>query len=101
MCVSVTTGKNQYAPESPPGAAETNPIVIHQDAGSIPGLAQVGWGSGITVSCGVSRRHGLDPTLLWLWCRPAAAALIRPLPWELPYAAGAAIKRKKKKNPRN
>jgi len=35
--------------------------------------------------------------LLWLWCRPAAAALIRPIAWELPYAAGVALKRKKKK----
>ena len=35
--------------------------------------------------------------LLWLWCRSAAMALIRPLAWELPYAAGAALKKKKKK----
>ena len=35
--------------------------------------------------------------LLWLWCRPAAAALIRPLVWELAYAAGVDIARKKKK----
>jgi len=32
-----------------------------------------------------------------LWCRPAAAAPIRPLAWELPYATGVALKRKKKK----
>ena len=32
--------------------------------------------------------------LLWLWCRPAAAAPIRPLAWELPYAICAAIKGK-------
>ena len=31
---------------------------------------------------------------LWLWCRPAAAALIWPLAWELPYATGAALKNK-------
>jgi len=36
------------------------------------------------------------PVLLWLRCRPAAAAPIQPLGWELPYAAGAALKRKKK-----
>ena len=33
---------------------------------------------------------------LWLWCRPEAAAPIGPLDWELPYAAGTTIKRKKK-----
>ena len=33
--------------------------------------------------------------MLWLWHRPAAAALIRPLAWELPYAAGMALKSKK------
>ena len=34
--------------------------------------------------------------MLWLWCRPAAAAPIRPLVWELPYAMGVALKVKKK-----
>ena len=58
------------------------------------------WLSGLkdpAVSCGVGLRHGLDLALLWLWCRPAAAALIAPLAWELPYAASAALKSKKKK----
>ena len=32
-----------------------------------------------------------------LWCRPAAVALIRPLAWEPPNAAGAALKRQDKK----
>ena len=41
----------------------------------------------------------LDPGLLWLWCRWAAAAPIRPLARELPYAANGALKRKKKKKP--
>ena len=49
------------------------------------------------MSCGIGRRGGSDPTLLWLWCRPAAAALIRPLAWELPDAMGAALKIKKRK----
>ena len=40
---------------------------------------------------------GLDPVSLWLWHRPAAAALIWPIDWELPYATGVAIKRKEKK----
>ena len=34
--------------------------------------------------------------LLWLWCRLAAVALIQPLAWEIPYAVGVALKRKKK-----
>ena len=46
---------------------------------------------------GVGRRRGSDPTLLWLWCGPAAGALIQPLAWEPPYAAGAALKRQEKK----
>ena len=54
----------------------------------------VGRGSGIAVSCGVGCRCAFDLALLWLWCRTAAVALIRPLAWELPYAAGAALKSK-------
>ena len=47
--------------------------------------------------CGIGRRRGLDPALLWLWRELAARAPIQPLAWELPYAAGAALKRQKKK----
>ena len=54
-----------------------NPTSVHEDAGSIPDLTK-------------------DPALLWLWCRPAAAVPIPPLAWKLPYATGAAKKRKKK-----
>ena len=58
------------------------------------------------MSCGVGCRRGSDPPLLWLWCRPAATAPIRPLAWELSCAMGAALeetkrpkqKKKEKKN---
>ena len=49
------------------------------------------------MSCGVGRRRSSDLVLLWLWCRPVAVALIQPLAWEPPYALGAALKRKEKK----
>ena len=48
------------------------------------------------MSCGVGHRHGSDLALLWLWRRLAATAPISPLAWELPYAAGAALKRQKR-----
>ena len=52
------------------------------------------------MSCGVAYRHSSDPTLLWLWSRLAAIALIRPLAWEPPHATGAAIEnaKRQKKN---
>ena len=50
------------------------------------------------MSCGVGCRRGSDPALLWLWCRPAAIALIPPLAWELPYAAPVALKQTNKNN---
>ena len=60
----------------------------------------MGEGSSVAESCGVGRSHGSDPELLWLWCRPAAVALIRPLAWEPPYAVGVALKRQKTKKER-
>ena len=47
------------------------------------------------MSCGVGCRHGLHPTLLWLWYRPVATAPIRSLSWEPPYAVGAALEKAK------
>ena len=43
-------------------------------------------------SCSVCHRCGLDLALQWLCCRPAAAAPIWPLAWELPCAAGVFLK---------
>ena len=73
------------------GAAEMNPPRNNEVVGLIPGLDH-----GIAVSCVVGYRC-LDPTLLWLWHKPAAVALIRPLAWEPPYVVGVALKSKKKK----
>ena len=48
------------------------------------------------MSSSVGHRRGSDPALLWLSGRPAATAPIRPLAWETPYAAGAALKKAKR-----
>ena len=52
------------------------------------------------MSCGVGYRHDLDPALLWLWRRLAAAAPIQYLARELPYATSVALKTKRKKERR-
>ena len=49
------------------------------------------------MSCGVGHRCNLDPALLSLWHRPAAAALIQPLAPQIPYATGASLKNKQQK----
>ena len=52
------------------------------------------------MSCAIGRGCSSDPMLLWLWCRLPAAALIGPLAWEPPYAADAALKKKREKKKR-
>jgi len=74
----------------------TNLTRSHEVVGSIPGLAQWVKGSSVAVSCGVGHRRGLDLALLWLWRRLAAIALIRPLAWDRPYAAGSSPRKSKK-----
>ena len=81
---------------SPLGTAEMNPTRNHDVAGSIPVLSQ--WVKDLVLPWAVVNvgcRCGLDPALLWLWHRLAATAAIRPLAWEPPCAAGAALKRQK------
>ena len=46
----------------------------------------------------VGGRCGWDLAWLWLWL--AAVGPIRPLAWEPPYAAGAALKSKKEDKPK-
>ena len=79
------------------GSTVTHPIRIDEDSDLFPGPTHWVKESSVAKSCGVDRRHGLDPTLLWLWCRLMATAPILPLAWELPYTEGAALKRPKKK----
>ena len=68
--------------------------------GSIPDLDQ--WVKALVLlqasvhTPGVGPRCGLDLALLWLWHRPAAAALIQSLAQELSYATSVAIERKRK-----
>ena len=49
------------------------------------------------MSCGLGHRQGSDLALWWLWCRPAAVVGLDSLAWEPLYVAGAALKKKKRK----
>ena len=58
--------------------------------------------SGLRIQCycDVGLRCGLDWVLPWLWQMPAAAALIQPLVWKLPFVTAVTVKRKIKKRER-
>ena len=47
------------------------------------------------MSCGVGHRCGSDLALLWLWCRLAALAPVRPLAWEPLNASGVVLERQR------
>ena len=47
------------------------------------------------MSCGVGCSISSDLLLLWLGCKPATAAPLGTLAWELPYALGTALKNMK------
>ena len=73
--------ENKDSRSSCGGSVVMNPTSIQEDMGLILGLTQ--WVK--------------DLALPWLWCKVSTAVPIRPLAWELPYFAGAALKRQRKR----
>ena len=71
-----------------------------EDMSLIPGLTHWVKNPALPQAAGVGCRYGSDLARLWLWCRPAAAPLIRP-PWPLarglPYASDVAVKRRRRR----
>ena len=75
-------GQKRKQKSSCRGSVVNETTCIHEDTGSIPGLAQ--WVKDLEL----------------LWHRPAAVAPMRTLAWEPPCASGVALKRQKTKKGR-
>ena len=74
-----------------------NPTSACEDVGLIPDLTL--WVKDLALGkLWHSLQMQLGAAMPRLWCRPAAAALIQSLAWELPYAAGAAFRSTTKPN---
>ena len=68
-----------------------NTTSTHEDTGSIPGLSQ--WVKNLPSPRAMVKVTDVAQTLHCCgWCRPAAAAPILPLAWELPYVMNVALK---------
>ena len=94
------------SPLPPVGAQQEDIMYGSSRCGSVsmsiqvrsPWPCSLGYRSGVAVSYGVGCRSSLDPSLLWLWCRSAAAA---PIQRTSICCRCGPKRKKKKKNPKD
>ena len=72
----------------------TPPVSMRMQVQSLPSLSGLKLSIWHHSSCNVDLTCASDPVLLWY--RLVAVATIQPLAWELPYAAGMALKKRPK-----